>query len=218
MTKQPNTDRGNRAKARRRKRESARVPGAGAGQPVPIRSPEGQPSVTSLADLAKAGGGQVPLSIPQLMAKVGALTVERDFWMNAAVTLEDQVNALTGGVTAPSVADVTAAETEEEDDEEEELQDIPGEVPKCPGCSVTLDPEAVHADGCEGEGHSFDPEDEPEEETGARVPSDQPASLLTAEEQAVVDEANRIKALQREPQLQGTHEGEPKESEEEAPE
>jgi len=201
MSNQPNKDRSNRAKSRRRQREAARVPGKGAG-PVPIRAPAGQPAVNSLADLAKAGG-QVPLSIPQLMAQVGTLKVERDFWMNAAVTLEDQVNVLTGGVTSPSVEDVAAAEGAEE------IQDIPTTLEKCPGCGVTIGPEdefidAVHADDCTFEGHiategEFAPEEgeEPATPIGANVPAEAPVEELTPEEQQVVNEAELILANQR---------------------
>ena len=203
MSKQPNQDRSNRAKARRRQREASRVPGKGAGNPIPIRTPEGQPAVTSLAELAKAGG-QVPLNIPQLMVKVGALNIERDFWMNAAVTLEAQVNALTGGAAVPSLADIAAADEEEG---EEELVDTDGNpVQVCPGCTVTLLPDAVHAEDCEFEGHistagEFAPEEEEKEAPtpiGANVPPESLPTELTDDEKVVVAEANRIMALQQE--------------------
>lgn len=195
MSNQPNKDKSNRAKARRKAREAQRLPGAGAGRPVPIRSPEGQPAVASLAELAKAGG-QVPLNIPQLMSKLGAMTIERDFWMSAAVQLEAQVNMLTGGAAAPSVEEVAASE-------EEEVQDIPTTLEKCPGCSVTLGPEAVHSDNCTFEGHistegEFAPEEDEPSPIGANVPDESLPTELSPEEQEVVDEANLIQALQQE--------------------
>ena len=198
MSKQPNQDRSNRAKARRAKREAARVPGAGAGQPIPIRqAPSGQPAANSLADLAKAGG-QVPINIPQLMAKLGVVTTERDFWMNAAVNLEAQVNELTGGIPAPSVEDVAAAE-------EGEIQDIPVagvEQTECPGCGVTLGPEAVHADGCQFQGHEFTEEEEEPAQIGANVPAETPQTGLTEEEQEVVEQAALITAQKVRARLQ----------------
>ncbi len=185
MPNQPNKDRSNRGKKRRAEREAARRPGA--GQPVPIRTPEGQPAVTSLAELAKAGG-QVPLNIPQLMTKLGVAITERDFWMAAAVQLESQVVMLTGGGAVPSIADVA--------DAEEEIEDIPTTIDKCPGCDVALGPEdefidAVHAEDCEFEGHIATAGDQAEEAapTGTNVPDESPSSDLTEEEQAVVDEA-----------------------------
>lgn len=203
----------NRQKARRARREAGRVPGTGAGKPIPIRQ-AGEPAVRSLADLAKAGGGQVPLSIPQLMAQVGSLKVERDFWMNAAVNLEAQVNG--GGMTGiPTPAEIEAAE-EEDDGEIPEISVI---VTECPSCAVTLGPEATHAEGCQFQEQAFDPEDEPPEEgggkvgedeyppavgaggpahIGANVPPSEAVSELTDEEQAVLAEAARITALQDE--------------------
>jgi hypothetical protein len=116
------------------------------------------------------------------MAKVGALTVERDFWMSAAVQLESQVATLTGGGTVPSVEDVAAAE--------EEIQDIPVTFDECPGCAVSLAPGAAHAEGCEFEGAAFaDDEEEPSVPVGANVPPKTLPSELTEEEQAVVEEA-----------------------------
>lgn len=188
MSNQSNQDKSNRAKARRARRQAARVPGKGAG-PVPIRAPTGQPAVTSLAELAKSGG-QVPLSIPQLMSQVGTLKVERDFWMNAAVSLEAQVQELLGGGTIPSPEDVADAE------EEGEIQDISNTVEACPSCNVALSSEAVHAEGCQFQGHEFTEEGEPvtEEEgepaqIGTNVPAETLPTPLTSEEQAVVDKA-----------------------------
>jgi hypothetical protein len=138
--------------------------------------------MNSLAALAKEGGGQVPLNIPQLMAKVGSLTVERDFWMAAAVQLESQVSTLTGGGTVPSVEDVAATE--------EEIQDIPITPDECPDCAVTLGPDCVHTEGCEFEGAAFasDGEEAPPSPDPS-VPDETLPSELTVEEQAVVDEA-----------------------------
>lgn len=192
MSNQPNQDKSNRAKSRRARREAARVPGKGAS-PVPIRAPTGQPAVTSLAELAKSGG-QVPLSIPQLMSQVGSLKVERDFWMNAAVTLEAQVNTLTGGAVVPSVEDVAAAE-EEAEQEEGEIQDIPVEQTECPGCSVALGLEAAHAEGCQFQEHEFTEEGEATP-LGANVPAETQPTPLTVEQQVVVDEAKEALAQQ----------------------
>jgi hypothetical protein len=145
------------------------------------------------------------------MAKVGSLTVERDFWMNAAVNLEEQVSTLTGGGAVPSVEDVAAAE--------EEIQDIPVTVTKCPECGVTIGPEdefidAEHAEGCEFEGAAF--ASDGEEATPSPDPTVPPETLLselTVEEQAVVDEANAALAQQA-----AADEGRPSPLEEEAPE
>lgn len=207
MGNQQNKDSSNRAKNRRARREASRVPGKGAG-PIPIRAPQGQPAVNSLADLAKAGGGNIPLSVPQLMAKVGTLTVERDFWMSAALNLEQQVNALTGGATVPTPEDVATAETEAAQ-EEGDIQDISVEKTECPVCQVTLGPEAVHDESCQLQEIEFPNEEEEEgepEQIGANVPSETPVILnkLTEEEQAVVDEANRIVTLQGEAQAAET--------------
>ena len=184
MGQQQNTDKSNRAARRRTKRDAARVPGKGAGVPIPIKR-DSQPAVRSLRDLAKTGGGQVPLSIPQLMVQVGSLKIERDFWMNAAIDLETQVESLTGGRTPPTVEEVAAA-----DAEEGEIQDIPNVITNCPECAVVLGPEATHAEGCSLVDFPFDDQNEDEEvEDLVNIPQESPANNLTEEEQQVVEAA-----------------------------
>lgn len=73
MPKQPNSDKSGRAQRRRAEREAARP---------------ASPPVRSLAP------GQFPVNINDLIRKIGLLTVERDFWQERAVQLEQQIQAL----------------------------------------------------------------------------------------------------------------------------
>lgn len=179
MSKQPNTDKSNRAAKRRAKRDATRVPGKGAGVPIPIQR-DSQPGVRSLRELAKTGGGQVPLSIPQLMAQVGSLKIERDFWMNAALSLEEQLENALRGKTPPTAEQLAAAEEDEDA--------VAVVLTECPECAVVLGLEAVHAEGCSLTNFDFEAQEEEEPEI-VNIPEEEPATALTEEEQSVVAEA-----------------------------
>ena len=90
----PHSDRSGRAERRRQERAASRPP-------TPITSQGGGPPP-----------GQIQVSIPDLLAKIGALTVERDVLQNQVFQLQQHIATL-----------LDAAKPEEEPEEEEEEEE-----------------------------------------------------------------------------------------------